>query len=130
MVGGHFHTILHATSRSSLLKSTTSKPFFNNTIKFFKVKILTWGGIKTLKGMLKVQATQRGIKNLYQNYGQASNGNRSRLMEERAPSTAEEFQRVAEEKARETKEGVATQNVDKLFDGAQIGESKIGSVKN
>jgi len=63
---------------------------------------------------------------LYQNYGQASNGKRSRLMEERAPSTAEEFQRVAQEKARESKEGVATQNVDK----AQEGISKIGSVKN
>jgi len=47
-------------------------------------------------------------------------------MEERAPSTAEEFQRVAQEKARESKEGVATQNVDK----AQEGISKIGSVKN
>ncbi|ESW14320.1 hypothetical protein PHAVU_008G270800 [Phaseolus vulgaris] len=101
MVGGHFHTILHATSRSSLLKSTTSKPlFFNSTVK---------------------------------NYGQASNGNRRRLMEERAPSTAEEFQRVAEERARETKEGVASQNVDKLYDGAEegtVGDSKVGSVKN
>ncbi|QCE01752.1 uncharacterized protein LOC114193580 [Vigna unguiculata] len=97
MVGAHFNTILHATSRSSLLKSTTTNPFFNNTIK---------------------------------NYGQAINGNRSRLMEERAPSTAEEFQRVAEEKARETKEGPGTQNVEKLCDGAQIGDSKVGSVKN
>jgi len=51
-------------------------------------------------------------------------------MEERAPSTAEEFQRVAEEKARETKEGPGTQNVEKLCDGAQIGDSKVGSVKN
>ncbi|CAJ1971435.1 unnamed protein product [Sphenostylis stenocarpa] len=100
MVGSQFHTLLHATSRSSLLKSSSSKPFLNNTIK---------------------------------NYGQASNGNRSRLMEERAPSTAEEFERVAREKARETKEGVATQNVAKLYDGAQdgtIGDSKVGSVKN
>lgn len=54
-------------------------------------------------------------------------------MEERAPSTAEEFQRVAEERARETKEGVASQNVDKLYDGAEegtVGDSKVGSVKN
>lgn len=66
---------------------------------------------------------------IYQNYGQTSNGNRSRLMEERAPSTAEEFQRVAEEKAKEAKESVATQNVDKSYEGA-IGDSKVESVKN
>ncbi|TKY57330.1 hypothetical protein E2542_SST21777 [Spatholobus suberectus] len=97
MAGGQFHTLLHATSRSSLVKPSSSKPFFNNTIK---------------------------------NYGQASNGNRSRLMEERAPSTAEEFQRVAEEKAREAKE---SQNVGKSCDGAQegtIGDSKAESVKS
>lgn len=61
--------------------------------------------------------------------GQASNGNRSRLMEERAPSTAEEFQRVAEEKAKEAKEGVASQNVGKSHEGT-IGDSKVESVKN
>lgn len=64
-----------------------------------------------------------------QNYGQPSNGDRSRLMEERAPSTAEEFQRVAEEKARER---MASQNV-KSYEGVQeatIGDSKIEGVKN
>lgn len=70
---------------------------------------------------------------MYQNYGQASNGtgNRSnRLMEERAPSTAEEFQRVAEEKAKETKEEVANQNVEKSYDGAQEEGTKVQSVQN
>ncbi|XP_027333212.1 uncharacterized protein LOC113848048 [Abrus precatorius] len=96
MSGAQFHSLLHATSRSSLGKP--NRPFLNNTIK---------------------------------NYGQASNGNRSRLMEERAPSTAEEFQRVAEEKARE---GVASKKVDKSYDNAEkegiIGDSKDESVKN
>ncbi|XP_020208125.1 uncharacterized protein LOC109793063 [Cajanus cajan] len=96
MAGGQFYTLLHATSRSSLLKPANGRPFFNNTTK---------------------------------NYGQASNGNRSRLMEERAPSTAEEFQRVAEEKAKEAKEGVASQNVGKSHEGT-IGDSKVESVKN
>ncbi|KAK7300026.1 hypothetical protein RJT34_10857 [Clitoria ternatea] len=55
--------------------------------------------------------TRPFFKNTIRNYGQASNGNRGRLMEERAPSTAEEFQRVAEEKAKEAKERVANHSV-------------------
>ncbi|KAJ1409893.1 hypothetical protein SESBI_22362 [Sesbania bispinosa] len=47
----------------------------------------------------------------HQNYWHASNGNNSRLMAKRAPSTAEEFHRVAEEKTREAKERMASQNV-------------------
>nr|ACU16781.1 unknown [Glycine max] len=99
MAGGRFQSLLHATSRSSLVKSSSSRPFFNNIM----------------------------------NYGQASNGtgNRSnRLMEERAPSTAEEFQRVAEEKAKETKEEVANQNVEKSYDGALEEGTKVQSVQN
>ncbi|KAL2316721.1 hypothetical protein Fmac_030597 [Flemingia macrophylla] len=100
MAGAQFYTLLHATSRSSLVKPSSGRPFFNYTTK---------------------------------NYGQASNGNRSRLMEERAPSTAEEFQRVAEEKAKEAKVEVANQNVGKSYEGAEegtIGDSKVESVKN
>ncbi|KAK7385982.1 hypothetical protein VNO78_31996 [Psophocarpus tetragonolobus] len=33
MVGGHFHTLLRATSRSSLLKSSCTRPFFKNIVK-------------------------------------------------------------------------------------------------
>lgn len=49
-------------------------------------------------------------------------------MEERAPSTAEEFQRVAEEKAKET-----GQTVEKTYDGAEEatkGNSRVETVKN
>ncbi|KAF7815871.1 uncharacterized protein G2W53_029840 [Senna tora] len=64
-------------------------------------------------------------------FGEMSKG---RLVEERAPSTAEEFERVAEEKAKEAaKQGVASQTTDKTFDGAgeaAMGDSKVGSVKN
>lgn len=54
-------------------------------------------------------------------------------MEERAPSIAEEFKRVAEEKARETDEQVvASQTVNKTYDGAEEaiqGNSRVESVK-
>ncbi|BAT84120.1 hypothetical protein LR48_Vigan231s000200 [Vigna angularis] len=71
------------------------------------------------------------LYNPIKNYGQGSKG---RLMEERAPSTAEEFERVAEEKkAKETKKGVASQSLGKAIDGAEeaaIGKQKVESVKN
>jgi len=38
------------------------------------------------------------------------------MMEERAPSTAEEFERVAEEKAKEARKGVASQSLGKVSD--------------
>ncbi|KAK7320358.1 hypothetical protein VNO77_29766 [Canavalia gladiata] len=65
------------------------------------------------------------LNNTVKNYGQTRNGNRSLLMAERAPSTAEEFQRVAAERA---KERVRSESY-----GAQegaIGEFKVESVKN
>lgn len=68
----------------------------------------------------------------YQNFGQVSRGNQK--VEERAPSTAEEFERVAEEKAREAaKQGIASQTTDKAFDAAEEAtkdDSNAGSVKN
>ena len=55
-------------------------------------------------------------------------------MEERAPSTAEEFERVAEEKkAKEAQKGVASQSIGKAIDAAEeasLGKSKVESVKN
>ncbi|KAK2639817.1 hypothetical protein Ddye_027612 [Dipteronia dyeriana] len=57
----------------------------------------------------------------------------SHNVEERAPSTAEEFKRVAEEKLRAAKQGVASQTSEKLYDGAEeatIGDSKSDSIKN
>ena len=48
-------------------------------------------------------------------------------MEERAPSTAEEFQRVAEEKAKVAQQGVASETDDKAHDGAE--EATIGNSK-
>ncbi|GMN69011.1 hypothetical protein TIFTF001_038070 [Ficus carica] len=46
-------------------------------------------------------------------------------MEERAPSTAEEFRRVAEQKLKEAEQGVASQVSDKAFDGAEVGEADL-----
>lgn len=48
-------------------------------------------------------------------------------MEERAPSTAEEFKRAAEQKLREAEQGVASQVSDKAYDDgteeATLGEA-------
>lgn len=55
------------------------------------------------------------------------------MTEERAPSTAEEFERVAEEKAKEFQKGVPSQTIGKAIDGAEeasTGNSKVDSVKN
>ncbi|KAK7287565.1 hypothetical protein RIF29_00846 [Crotalaria pallida] len=70
--------------------------------------------------------------NPIKNYGEANKGNHGRLTEERAPSTAEEFDRVAEEKAKETEKGVASQTVHKAYDGAEeaIGGPNAESVKD
>ena len=70
-----------------------------------------------------------------QRYNQASKGhdNRHETMEERAPSTAEVIKKMAEEKLRETDQGVASQVSDKTYDGteeATLGEAKLDSVKN
>ncbi|KAK3199803.1 hypothetical protein Dsin_023218 [Dipteronia sinensis] len=55
-------------------------------------------------------------------------------VEVRAPSTAEEFKRVAEEKLRAAKQGVASQTTEKLYDGEEEatikGDSKVDSIKN
>lgn len=56
------------------------------------------------------------------------------VMEERAPSTAEEFERVAEEKQKlkAAEQGVASQTGDRFYDvpeEATIGESKVEAVK-
>ncbi|KAM1000684.1 hypothetical protein ACFX2I_007286 [Malus domestica] len=60
-------------------------------------------------------------------------------IEERAPSTAEEFKRVAEEKRKAeeklkvVEQGVAGQTADKAYDGTEeaiLGDSNVESVKN
>ncbi|KAM1873581.1 hypothetical protein ACFX13_007396 [Malus domestica] len=60
-------------------------------------------------------------------------------IEERAPSTAEEFKRVAEEKRKAeeklkvAEQGVASQTADKAYDGTEeaiLGDSNVESVKN
>ncbi|EXB63277.1 hypothetical protein L484_012467 [Morus notabilis] len=53
-------------------------------------------------------------------------------MEERAPSTAEEFKRAAEQKLREAEQGVASQVSDKACDGteeATLGEANLEKVE-
>ncbi|KAI4306134.1 hypothetical protein L6164_029438 [Bauhinia variegata] len=68
---------------------------------------------------------------VFQRYGQATKGNNSHLMKERAPSTAEEFERVAEEKAKEANQGIASQTTDEASDVGEetTGDSKVESVK-
>ncbi|KAH0987553.1 hypothetical protein GBA52_014730 [Prunus armeniaca] len=54
-------------------------------------------------------------------------------IEERAPSTAEEFKRVAEEKLKKAEQGVASQTADKTCDATEettLGDSSVDSVKN
>lgn len=66
---------------------------------------------------------------------QVSKGEHSSHMniEERAPSTAEEFKRVAEEKLKKAEQGVASQTADKTCDATEettLGDSSVDSVKN
>ncbi|XP_059442337.1 uncharacterized protein LOC132174710 [Corylus avellana] len=59
--------------------------------------------------------------NSVKSYSQASkeNGHGREFIEERAPSTAEEFKNIAEEKIREAQQGVASQTAEKVFDGTE-----------
>ncbi|KAL5735863.1 hypothetical protein ACOSP7_030324 [Xanthoceras sorbifolium] len=66
-------------------------------------------------------------------YSQGTREHSSHDVEERAPSTAKEFKRVAEEKLRELKKGMANQTSEKVYDGAEeatIGDSNVDSIEN
>lgn len=71
----------------------------------------------------------------FQSYSQTSkeNGHADELIEERAPSTAEEFKKMAEEKLRDAQQGVASQTAEKVYDAteeATLGDSDdLQSVK-
>ncbi|KAI9115739.1 hypothetical protein K1719_013408 [Acacia pycnantha] len=86
----------------------------------------------TLRSSLTKSSSRPFFFNPIKNFGQSSRGNHK--VEERAPSTAEEFERVAEEKAREAaKQGIASQTTDKTYDAAEeaaMADSNVGSVKN
>lgn len=59
---------------------------------------------------------------VFQSYSQASKENghgHEFIEEERAPSTAEAFKKIAEEKIREAQQGVASQTAEKVFDGTE-----------
>ncbi|KAL1307438.1 hypothetical protein HN51_049367 [Arachis hypogaea] len=62
--------------------------------------------------LVKPNTTRPIFNNSTKNYGQTSSANRGRLTEERAPSTAEEFERVAEEKSKKIHEGGARNDGD------------------
>ncbi|XP_054819706.1 uncharacterized protein LOC129318780 [Prosopis cineraria] len=82
----------------------------------------------TLRSSIAKPTTRSFLFNPIKNFGQSSKGNHR--VEERAPSTAEEFERVAEEKAREAKQGVASQTTDEAFDAAgEAASSNVGSAK-
>ncbi|KAL4642917.1 hypothetical protein ACB092_02G054200 [Castanea dentata] len=67
-------------------------------------------------------------------YTQASKDNDPHdFIEARAPSTAEEFKKIAEEKLREAQQGVASQAAEKAYDGteeATLGDNNQESVMN
>lgn len=51
---------------------------------------------------------------------------------QRAPSTADVIERVAEEKLRAAEQGIGSQTFDKAYDGAEeaaLGDSKVESAK-
>jgi hypothetical protein len=71
----------------------------------------------------------------FQSYSQASkeNGHAHEFIEERAPSTAEEFKKMAEEKLRQAQQGVASQTAEKVYHAAEeatLGDSDLQSVKH
>ncbi|XP_028769278.1 uncharacterized protein LOC114733928 [Neltuma alba] len=85
----------------------------------------------TLRSSVTKPSNRPFFFNPIKNFGQSTRGNHR--VEERAPSTAEEFQRVAEEKARESKEGIASQTTERTYDAAEEAarvDSNVGSVKN
>ena len=69
----------------------------------------------------------------FQCYTQASKNNDPRdFIKERAPSTAEEFKKIAE-KLREAQQGMASQVAEKVYDGteeATLDDKNQESVKN
>ncbi|GAU22752.1 hypothetical protein TSUD_129640 [Trifolium subterraneum] len=70
--------------------------------------------------------------NSIKNYGQQVKEKQSHLVKERASSTADEFLRVAEEKANETPK-VKSQTIDKTIDAAEEAtksNTKFEDVKN
>lgn len=67
-------------------------------------------------------------------FGRSYSGSHSQEEQEmsRAPSTAEVFKRVAEEKLREAEQGVAGQSFDKTCDAAEeatLDDGKLDSIK-
>ncbi|WJX31656.1 hypothetical protein P8452_20064 [Trifolium repens] len=79
-----------------------------------------------------LKPTRPFFYNSIKNYGQEVKEKESHLRKERASSTADEFLRVAEEKANETPK-VKSQTSDKAIDAAQEAtksNTKIEDVKN
>ena len=73
----------------------------------------------------------------YQRYGSEGASNKDQNISSlhperhgRAPSIAEEFERVAEEKLRAAGQGVASQTKDKVYDGADEAARGGSNVKN
>ena len=67
--------------------------------------------------------------NTIKNYGQEIKEKESHLIKERASSTAEEFLRVAEERANETPK-VKSQSVDKAFEAAEEATKSNSNTEN
>ncbi|PQM39186.1 uncharacterized protein Pyn_02909 [Prunus yedoensis var. nudiflora] len=73
------------------------------------------------------------LRSLTACHNQQGRAQQPHYIEERAPSTAEEFKRVAEEKLKKAEQGVASQTVDKTCDVTEettLGDSSVDSVKN
>ncbi|CAN6560604.1 unnamed protein product [Malus baccata var. baccata] len=78
-------------------------------------------------------ACHYATKQRYSSQGSKGEHHGSIDIEERAPSMAEEFKRMAEEKLKAAEQGLASQTVDKTYDGTEettLGDSNVHSVKN
>ncbi|KAL5802402.1 hypothetical protein ACOSQ4_030707 [Xanthoceras sorbifolium] len=88
---------------------------------------------KSFRASSSVKPLTAHLYKPFKRYSQGTREHSSHDVEERAPSTAKEFKRVAEEKLRELKKGMASQTSEKVYDGAEeatIGDSNVDSIEN
>lgn len=138
-MGGHLFP-LSISFRPSLNKFLTASAY--NSIKVYIYVLSTPTLIKKRFVCFGLGIRQRSLILIrcvlvwcFQSYSQTSkeNGHADELIEERAPSTAEEFKKMAEEKLRDAQQGVASQTAEKVYDAteeATLGDSDdLQSVK-
>ncbi|CAN6557799.1 unnamed protein product [Malus baccata var. baccata] len=127
-MGGHIFLLraFSSRSRSTILKSLAACHYTTNQLEM-ELFDQCWNSdwIAMLSEISIKRYSSQGSK------GEHHHGHTG--IEERAPSTAEEFKRVAEEKLKVVEQGVAGQTADKANDGTEeaiLGDSNVESVKN